>query len=79
MPVTIRRATADDKERCLALLDALRNTTGSGTVPPDAGVAFDSLLSAERGHVLVADEDGTLLGMASSSFNVAMRYGVTFD
>ena len=33
------------------------------------------LLSKERGQITVAVEDGTVLGMATVSFNLALRYG----
>lgn len=58
----------------MELLDALRGATG-GKLDPQPGEAFDRLLSAERGEVLVAVEDGIVLGMASVSYNLAMRYG----
>ena len=43
---------------------------------PDGGWGgtFDALLGRERGEIHVADEDGTLLGMATVSYNLAMRY-----
>lgn len=78
MSITIRDASAQDAAACMGLLDALAAATGNHQ---DAAAAdrrratFDSLLDHARGKVLVADEDGTLLGMASISFNVAMRYG----
>ena len=39
------------------------------------GIVFDNLLDQTRGQVLVAEEDGRQLGLASLSFNLAMRYG----
>ena len=74
MSVTVRTATAADQPRCMALLGMLGEATG-GSYHPGAPRAFDSLLDEARGQVLVADEDGTLLGMATVSYNVAMRYG----
>ena len=41
----------------------------------DAGEVFDRLLDGVRGQVLVAEDDGELLGLASVTFNLAMRYG----
>ena len=38
-------------------------------------LCFDLLLDGTRGLVLVAEEGTELLGMASLSFNLAMRYG----
>jgi GNAT superfamily N-acetyltransferase len=74
MAVEVRPVRNEDKERCLELLDTLRRTTG-GTLDVGAGEAFDRLLEAERGEVLVADDGGILLGLASVSYNLAMRYG----
>lgn len=74
MPIEIRAACAQDKERCLALLDALRDAAG-GTLDERAGEIFDRLLAAERGEVLVAEDGGVVLGLASVSYNLAMRYG----
>ena len=74
MTVQIRNARSKDRERCLALLHMLRSSSG-GTVPPEAGATFGALLTRERGEVHVAEEDGTVLGMASVTYNLAMRYG----
>ncbi len=35
---------------------------------------FDALLSGERGEILVADDEGPLLGVATVSYNLAIRY-----
>jgi len=74
MSVTVRIAARTDKENCLALLQTLGSITG-GTSSNNAGNVFDALLDAARGLVLVAEDDGDILGMASMSFNLAMRYG----
>lgn len=69
----IRNATLDDEAPCGALLDELG--ASSGTVG-DAGFgkAFRQLLAMARGQILVAVEDGVVLGMATVSFNLALRY-----
>ncbi|MEM7016864.1 MAG: GNAT family N-acetyltransferase [Pseudomonadota bacterium] len=74
MTVSIRIATVDDKNRCLELLGMLSEATGS-QIDKLAGDIFDQLLDKSRGQVLVADEEGDILGMASVTFNLAMRYG----
>ncbi len=74
MSITIRDAAATDRAACLDLLAQLSAATGS-THSQIGGETFDALLDHSRGKVLVADEAGTLLGMASISFNLAMRYG----
>jgi GNAT superfamily N-acetyltransferase len=58
----------------MELLDALRHATG-GKLDLRSEETFGRLLDAERGEVLVAEEDGVVLGMASVSYNLAMRYG----
>ncbi|MCP4003240.1 MAG: GNAT family N-acetyltransferase [bacterium] len=74
MSVEVRMATQSDRSRCLELLDALAQVAG-GSIHSAAGAAFDALLEQERGEILVAEEDGVVLGLASVSFNLAMRYG----
>lgn len=76
MTVTVRTATNDDREACVELLDRLSEATG-GTMSRRAGAAFDILVTRERGEVLVAEDSETsaLLGLASVTYNVAMRYG----
>jgi len=77
LSVDIRPARAEDEARCLELLAVLAGTTGSAHEREQEPIAaaFRSLLDGSRGEILVADEAGHLLGMASVSYNVAMRYG----
>jgi len=78
MSVTIRNAEIGDKARCLELLDALGAATGSSTGSRNTPVAsdvFELLLGGERGQIIVAEEAGTILGMATVSYNLAVRYG----
>ena len=69
----LRAATVDDREACRALLDELGQATGSAHRTFRDRV-FDDLASGERGRIIVAEEDGRLLGMATVSYNVALRY-----
>lgn len=69
-----RPARAEDKERCMGLLEALQGAAG-GSLDPRMGQVFDQLLDPARGEVIVAEEGGVVLGMASVSYNLAMRYG----
>ncbi len=73
MNMTYRPAGADDKEQCLSLLAEL----GGAALTPANVMApvFTALLEGSRGEVIVAAEDGQLLGLASVSYNLAMRYG----
>ena len=71
MTITIRPAVPQDEARCLELLSLLRNEQPQ----PAWTTVFRQLLTRERGQILVADEDGALLGSASVTFNLAMRYG----
>lgn len=74
MTLNIRNATSKDRERCMELLQSLASFTG-GSTPPLAHEIFDQLLDNARGEVFVAEDAGRLLGMASISYNLAMRFG----
>ncbi len=74
MTMQIRDATPNDEAACAALLAELGTSTGKDPDPRFADV-FRKLLTRERGQITVAEEDGTLLGMATVSFNLALRYG----
>lgn len=78
MAVTVRTATAADRDECLVLMDELSAATGSESnqsAVESMGDAYDLLLDGARGQILVAEESGKLLGLASVSYNLAMRYG----
>lgn len=72
MSVVIRGATKDDRATCL---DFIRSLRGMDAIDPAWEGVFDALMSRERGEVLVADEDGTLLGAATMTYNLAIRHG----
>ena len=74
MSIELRNATPEDKENCLALLRALSSATGSSH-SFQLNESFETLLSKERGEITLATEEGNILGMATVSYNVAMRYG----
>ena len=73
MSVIIRQAKSEDHQRCSELLNVLAKATLD---PHDTFSAetFESLISNERGSLLVAVEGEDILGMASISFNLALRY-----
>ena len=73
MSVNLRDATNADRPRCLALLGELSGATGSAHAQV-AGDVFEQLVSQARGRIVVAEEADTLLGMATVSYNLAMRY-----
>ena len=70
MSVAVRPAEPRDRARCLELISTLVDDG------PDAAWerVFDALLTTERGEVLVAEEDGHILGTATVSYNLAIRY-----
>jgi glucosamine-phosphate N-acetyltransferase len=74
MTVQVRNAVATDHQACIELLQELR-AADRGPLSVDAGDVFEQLLDGVRGRVLVAEDDGELLGLASVTFNLAMRYG----
>ncbi len=69
----LRSATIDDRDACRELLGELTEATGTTHRSFDDGT-FDELVGGARGRIIVAEEDGRLLGMASVSYNVALRY-----
>jgi GNAT superfamily N-acetyltransferase len=75
MSVIVRSAEERDKARCLDLLGELVSTGSGGSPHPRAGDALDLLLTQERGQVVVAEDETGILGMATVTYNLAMRYG----
>ncbi|MAV55177.1 MAG: GNAT family N-acetyltransferase [Myxococcota bacterium] len=70
MSVEIRSARREDEARCLEMVSALTGESAS----PGWSVTFQALLSRARGEILVADEAGLILGVATVSCNLAIRY-----
>ena len=73
MSVNIRLAKQDDKQRCLELLNVLADTTSDSNKIFNSDT-FSKLISNERGSLVIAEENRIILGMASISFNLALRY-----
>lgn len=71
MELQIRAAEDADEDFCLEMIEAL---TGDPRTP-GSSATFQALRTEERGDVLVADEGGALLGIATVSYNLAIRYG----
>ena len=69
--VRTRPAEAADRGRCLELIETL---TGRQPSPGWTDV-FDRLLTTERGAIVVAENEDGILGCASVSYNLAVRYG----
>jgi GNAT superfamily N-acetyltransferase len=70
MELEIRAAAEADEEVCLEMIEAL---TAEESIP-GWSATFKALLDGIRGEVLVADEGGTLLGVVTVSYNLAIRY-----
>ena len=73
MSVIVRLAKLEDQHRCSELLDVLAKATSDQHKIFDSET-FKHLISNERGSLVVAEENGKILGMASISFNLALRY-----
>ena len=73
MGVIVRLAKLEDQQRCSELLDVLAQVTSDPHEIFDSET-FEHLISNERGSLVVAEESGNVLGMASISFNLALRY-----
>ena len=73
MSVNIRLAKPEDQRRCSELLNVLAEATLEPYEIFNSD-AFSKLISNERGSLVIAEENGIILGMASISFNLALRY-----
>ena len=73
MSINIRLAQPDDEQQCSELLDVLAVATSDSNNTFDSNT-FNKLISNERGSLVIAEEEGKILGMASISFNLALRY-----
>ena len=73
MTITVRFAELRDRDRCEELLNLLvGNTAASEKI--FSGQVFKTIVAGRYGRVLLACEDELALGMASISFNYALRY-----
>ena len=73
MSVKIRLAITEDEQQCSELLDVLAEATSDQNNIFDSNT-FNQVISNERGSLVIAEEEGQILGMASVSFNLALRY-----
>ena len=73
MSVTVRLAKLEDQNRCSELLKVLAKATSDPHEIFDSKT-FKNLISNDRGSLVVAEDNGSVLGMASISFNLALRY-----
>ena len=73
MSLNIRLAKPEDQRRCSELLNVLAKATSDPYKIFDSDT-FSKLISNERGSLVIAEENGIILGMASISFNLALRY-----
>ena len=73
MSINIRLANPEDEQQCLELLDVLAEATSDPNNIFDSNT-FNEVISNKRGSLIIAEEEGKILGMASVSFNLALRY-----
>ena len=73
MSLNIRLAKPEDQQQCSELLDVLAKATSESNKIFDTNT-FSEVISNERGSLVIAEEEGKILGMASISFNLALRY-----
>ena len=73
MSINIRLAKPEDEEQCSKLLDVLAEATSDPNNIFDSNT-FNQVISNERASLVIAEENGKILGMASISFNLALRY-----
>ena len=73
MTITVRFEELRDRDRCEELLNLLvGNTAASENI--FSGQVFETIVAGRYGRVLLACEDELALGMASISFNYALRH-----
>ena len=69
--VRTRPATEADRSRCFELIESL-----TGTAPTERWASvFTALTRQERGAVIVAETQDTIVGCVTVSYNLATRYG----
>jgi len=73
MSINIRLAIPEDEKQCSELLDVLAKATSDPNNIFDSNT-FNEVISNKRGSLIIAEEGGKILGMASVSFNLALRY-----
>ncbi|UCB43512.1 MAG: GNAT family N-acetyltransferase [Dehalococcoidales bacterium] len=75
--VNIREATIEDQKEVFDLLRQLMTsaTTESPINQPSSIETFRQVIEEEKGTVLVAEEDGQMLGLLTLSYPVAIRCG----
>jgi L-amino acid N-acyltransferase YncA len=75
--VNIREATIEDQEVVFELLRQLMTsaTAESPINQPTTAETFRQVINEEKGTVLVAEEDGKMLGVVTLSYPVAIRCG----
>ena len=71
--LSIRAGTQEDQVEVQRLLTELGEATGN-TAKPFSEHTFNELIAGSRGRLIVAEEDGRLLGLAAVSYNLALRY-----
>jgi GNAT superfamily N-acetyltransferase len=78
--VIIRKATLEDKAEVFDLLRQLMaSASEESAINQDSGVeTFYSVVSGDQGDVLLAEEDGSVFGMVTLSYPVAIRCGGTY-
>jgi predicted N-acetyltransferase YhbS len=77
--ISIRRATAKDESNVRALLRLLLTDILINGETVDkaeaAGSTYRDLLTAERGTIIIAEDETGFLGCITFSYNLAIRYG----
>lgn len=81
--VDIRQATTEDREVVFDLLRQLmsaggessRDSAASPINQPSGEETFRRILEGDEGDILLAEEDGTVLGLATLAYPVAIRCG----
>jgi GNAT superfamily N-acetyltransferase len=75
--VEIRDATLDDKAQVFDLCRQLMSgaTADSHVNQPSGEAVFRDLVETDKGDIIVADEDGSLLGLVTLGYLITIRCG----
>jgi GNAT superfamily N-acetyltransferase len=74
--MTIRLATAEDKDQVLSLLDEFSGQLAAKEIPSHVGGAiFDKIINHDDLYIFVAEEDGKIYGLVTFYMLPNIRHG----
>jgi GNAT superfamily N-acetyltransferase len=80
--INVREATLEDQKEVFELLRQLMMAAAdveSAIDQPSASEAFRQIIEGKKGTVLLAEEDGNILGLVTLSYPLAIRCGGVYS